>query len=128
MGHCQQPLGPSKNAFFRNRNCVSLFDYRLDPTDEIKGFRQRCYPFRPACPPNGAVAILILQASAYDSLIPWTRCKEENALSEMVVPYVEAGYPGSLALRLVAEIMSVEITEDPQSLAAMLRKVHEPSG
>ena len=120
-------FGSSKNAFFRNRNCVSLFDYRLEPTEEIKDFRRRCYPFRPAYPPNGAIAILILQPTVYDALIPWTMCKEENALSEMVVPYVEAGYPGPLPLRLVAEIMSVEITEDPKSLAAVLRKVHEPA-
>jgi len=121
-------FGSSKNAFFRNRNCVSLFDYRSEPTEEIKDFRWRCYPFRPAFPPNAPIAILILQLEAHDSLIPWTKWKEENALSEMVVPYVEAGYPGPLPLRLVAEIITVEITEDPQSLVAILRKAHETVG
>ena len=118
-------FGSSNNAFFRNRNCVSLFDYRPEPTDEIKDFRLRCYPFRPAFPPNGAIAILILRPAAYETLIPWTKWKDENVLSEMVVPHVEAGYPGPLPLRLVEEIISIEITEDTQSFAAQLRKIHE---
>lgn len=121
-GTLQTTFGPSNNAFFRNRNCVSLFDYRPEATEEIEDFRGRCYPFRPAFPPNGGIAILILQPAAYDALIPWTRWKDEKALREMVVPYVEAGYPGPLPLCLVAEIMSLEITEDPKSLAAHLRK------
>ena len=121
-------FGSSKNAFFRNRNCVSLFDYRLELTEEIKDFRRRCYPFSPARPPNGAIAILILNPEVCGALIPWTAWKEKEAWSEMVVPHVEAGYPGPLPFRLVSEIISVEITEDPQSFAAMLRKVHEPAG
>ncbi len=121
-------FGFSDNAFFRNRDCVSLFDYRPVATEEIKDFRLRCYPFRPAFPPNGGVAILILQPTAYNVLIPWTRWKDENALREMVVPHVEAGHPGPLPLRLVAEIISVEITEDAGSLAARLRKISETRG
>lgn len=117
-------FGFSDNAFFRNRNCVSLFDYRSEPTEEIKELRSRCDPFRPAFPPNGGIAILILRPSAYEGLIPWTRWRDENASREMVVPQVETGYPGPLLLRLVAEIISLEITEDPESFAAQLRKVH----
>jgi hypothetical protein len=118
-------FGSSKNAFFRNRNCVSLFDYRLAPTDEIKDFRRRCYPFTPARPPNGPIAVLILHPKVCSVLIPWTKWKEEEAWSEIIVPYIEAGYPGPLPLRLVAEIISIQRTEDPQSYAAMLRKAHE---
>ena len=121
-------FGSSKNAFFRNRNCVSLFDYRLEPTEEIKDFRRRCYPFAPARPPNGPVAVLILNPEVCGVLVPWTKWKEEEAWSEMVVPYVEAGYPGPLPFRLVSEIISVQQTEDPHSYAAMLRRIHEPAG
>jgi hypothetical protein len=63
--------------------------------------------------PNESIAILILKPEAYGALMPWTRWKEEKAWSEMVVPYVEAVYPGPLPLCLVSEIISVEITEDP---------------
>ena len=118
-------FGYAINGFFRKRNCVSLFDYRLEPNEEIKDFRRRCYPFSPARPPNGAIAALILKSGVYSALVPWTKWKEEQAWNEMVVPYVEAGYPGPLPFRLVSEIISVEQTEDPRSYAAMLRRIHE---
>jgi hypothetical protein len=61
-------------------------------------------------------------AVGYDDLVPWTIWKEKRDFNEMIVPHVEVGYPGPLPLRLVGEIISVEITEDPQSHAALLRK------
>ena len=121
-------FGFSNNSFFRNRDCVSLFDYRSEPTEEIRSFRLRCYPFRPADPSNEGIAILILQSKVYGNLVPWTLWKEERAFREMVVPHVETGYPGSISLSMVEEIISVEITEDPKSSAAQLRKIHETRG
>jgi hypothetical protein len=121
-------FGSSQNSFFRNRNHVSLFDYRLEPTGEIKDCRHRCYPFSPASPPNGPVAVLFLKPEVSHALVPWTKWKEEEAWSEMVVPYVEVGYPGPLPFRLVSEVISVERTEDPHSHAAMLRRIREPAG
>ena len=126
-GMFKTTFGSSTNAFFRNRNCISLFDYRPALPQEIRIFRYRCYPFQPASPGNG-IAILILQPEAYDFLIPWTQWKDEKAWGEMVVPHAEAGYPGSLPLRLIAEIISVEITEDPDSLVAQFRKIREIVG
>jgi hypothetical protein len=127
-GMLQTTFGSSTNAFFRKRNCVSLFDYRPALTEEIEGFRRHCYPFRPASPGNGGIAILILQSAAHEVLIPWTLWKDEQAWGEMVVPHVEVGYPGTLSLGLVAEIISVEITEDRDSLAAQLRNIREAVG
>jgi hypothetical protein len=127
-GELPTTFGSAKNSFFRNRNCVSLFDYRLAPTGEIKDFRLRCYPFTPARPPNGPIAILILDPEVCSVLIPWTKWKEEKAWSEMIVPYIEAGYPGPLPFRLVEDIISLERKEDPHSYAAMLRKAFEPTG
>jgi hypothetical protein len=118
-------FGYPKNGFFRSRDCVSLFDYRAPVTEEIRDFRCRCYPFAPARPPNGPISILFISPEAYEVLVPWTKWKEDSALSEMVVPYVEAGYPGPLPLRLIDELISVELTEDPNSLAARLRNARE---
>ena len=110
-------------AFFRKRNCVSLFDYRLEPTDQIRDFRMRCPPFQPARPDSDGIAILILKPEVDLALIPWTRWKEENALRDMVVPYVEAGYPGSISIDLIDEVICLKIEEDPKSLSAKLRKL-----
>ena len=116
------------NAFFNNRDCVSLFDYRQKPNNKVTDFRGRCDPLKPAYPPNGPIAILILKPSVYDDLIPWTLRNKEKAFSEQIVPYVEVGYPGAIPLSHVEEIISVEITEDPKSFAAQLRKIFEANG
>jgi hypothetical protein len=65
------------NAFFKNRNCVSLFDYRPEPTEEINDFRSRCYPFQPARLPSKGIAILFLKSEYWENLVPWTQSKEE---------------------------------------------------
>ena len=90
-GELPTTFGYPRNGFFRNRDCVSPFDYRAPPTEDISEFRRRCYPFTPALPPNSAIAILYVKPEAYDALVPWTKWKEEDALDEMVVPYVEVG-------------------------------------
>jgi len=115
-------FGYVANGFFRKRNCVSLFDYRLEPTDKIRNFRMRCSPFQPALPDSDGIAILVFKPDVHAALIPWTRWKEENAFSDMVVPYVEAGYPGSISIDLIDEVICLKIEEDPNSLAAKLRK------
>jgi len=117
-------FGNGANAFFRKRNCVCLFDYRLEPTDKIRDFRMRCSPFQPAGPDSDGIAILLLKADSYTALIPWTRWKEEDALSEMIVPYVEAGYSGSISIDLIDEVICLKIKEDPNSLSAQFRKAH----
>jgi len=110
------------NAFFRKRNCVSLFDYRQQPTDE--NARNKCSPFQPARsdPGSDGIAILFLKPEAYADLIPWTRSREEEAWREQIVPYVEAGYPGSISIDLIDEIICLELEEVPDSHAAILRK------
>jgi len=57
----------------------------------------------------------------YAALIPWTRWKEEEAWSDQVVPYVEAGYPGSIPINLIDEVICLTLEENPNSFAAKLR-------
>ena len=117
-------FGYVANGFFRKRNCVSLFDYRLAPTDQIRDFRMRCSPFQPARQNSDGVAILLLKPDVHAALIPWTQWKEESALDDMVVPYVEAGYPGSLSIDLIDEVICLKIEEDPNSLATKLQEFY----
>lgn len=117
-------FGFSRNGFFRKRKCVSVFDYRQTATETVKKFREHCLPFLPL-KPNAGIAVLILELAAHDVLIPWTMSKGDSAAGEMVVPYVEAGYPEPLPLGLIAEIITIELTENPNSLSAIVRKAHE---
>jgi hypothetical protein len=76
----------------------------------------------PGQPGDDGVAILILKPEIHSLLVPWTRWKEENALSEMVVPYVEAGHLGPISTDLIDQMFVVKIEEDPMSFTARLRK------
>ena len=118
---CSLPttFGYLANGFFRNRNCVSLFDYRLGATDTIEDYRARCWPFQTA---RDGIAILVLKPDIHADLIPWTRWKEEEAWSEQVVPYVETGYPGPISIDLIEEVICLTVEEDLNSLASKLRK------
>ena len=112
-------FGYLSNGFFRKRNCISLFDYRLEVTDQIREFRTRCRPFQRA---RDGIALLILMPDIYDALVPWTLWKDEEAWGDQVVPYVEAGYRGSISIDLIDEIICLTLEEDPNSIAARIRK------
>jgi len=43
----------------------------------------------------------------------------------MIVPYVETGYPGPMSLDLVSEIITLEVTEDPDSILAVFRRARK---
>lgn len=120
-GDLPTTFGSSTNSFFRNRGCISVFDYRAPPDGEIIDFRRRCYPFQPASPGGEGIVVLILNPSVHERLLPWTLWQDEKAYTEMVVPYVEAGHVGPLSLHLVDRVIYMRRTEDPNSLAAMLR-------
>jgi hypothetical protein len=126
-GSFATPFG-SSNSYFRRRGCVSVFDFREPPTEEIRVFRTRCWPFQPAQPGNGGIAILLLKQSLHDRLIPWTHWKEESAYGEMVVPHVEAGHPGPIPTTEVSEVVFLRRSEDPNCLAAALRRARQNAG
>jgi hypothetical protein len=114
-------FGSSSNAYFRKRGCVALFDYRSTPTEEIRFHRSKCWPLMPAHDCKGGIAILLLKPEACDGLISWVESKKNGVPSEMIVPYVEAGYPGAISIELVDEVVCLKLEEDPNCLAARLR-------
>jgi hypothetical protein len=119
-------FGHSKNSYFRNRGCVSVFDLRTPPPDE--NFLWRCSPFSPARDPQG-LAIFILSSAACADLLPWTGWKVEQAWGEMIAPYVEAGYRGLLPLTLIDELLEVVVVaDDPDPLIATLLEARRRTG
>jgi len=118
-------FGSSSNSFFKNRGCVSIFDYRSPADETIREFRMRCWPFQPAMAGGEGIAVLILKVSTYGNLVPWTKWKEENALREMVVPYVEAGHPGPIPLSEIEQVILLHVAENPTSLSARLRRARD---
>lgn len=112
-------FGLRSNSFFLRRGCVSLFDYRTIPDDP--DCRRRCWPLQAAEPGGDGIAILFIDSALHDRLIPWTKWNDERAWSEVVVPYVEAGFLGPLPLTHIERVVLVTVLEDPNSLAAIVR-------
>ena len=117
----------STNSFFRKRGCVSFFDYRSASLKQINDSIGKCSPFRlrasdPEMDFEPRVAYLFLSNTAHGQLIPWTKWKEEKALSEKIVPFVEAGYPGPVPITLIEEVLRVTIDFPTDSIVAILRR------
>lgn len=108
QGQRETTFGSSRQSYFRKRGCVSVFDYRSASYQQIYNASCKCSPFRvPRA--NGELAYLFLSKEQHDRLLPWTEWKEEQALSDMIVPHVEAGYPGNIPIRSIEEVWRVTI-------------------
>jgi hypothetical protein len=118
-GSYSTTFGSSGNSFFRNRDCVSLFDFKSPTPEKIDEYAERCWPLQPVSEDDG-IAVLFISESLYPALLPWTLWKEQEAYREIVVPYIEAGHPGPIPIEKVDEILIVSVIEDTNSLAAAL--------
>jgi hypothetical protein len=111
--------GASANSFFRHRGCVSVFDYRSMSPEQLEDSIRKCSVFQTHML-GPELAILFLAPFDYGVLIPWTKWKEEQARN-VIVPYVEAGYPGNIPITSIEEVLlvKVEIQERPIAHAIM---------
>lgn len=114
-------FGFSQNSFFRKLGYISVFDYRIPPTEKIKDYRSRCYPLQAAIPGTEGIMIMIFNPSIYDVLIPWTKWEEQGDQKQMVVPYGEAGHPGPISIDKIDKLIHVRFEEEPYSYVATLR-------
>ena len=119
-GQFPTTFGFSSNSFFRKRGCVSLFDYRFASAEQIDTSISKCSPFyMPRS--DHKIAYLFLSADDHHRLILWTKWNEEQS-SEMIVPYVEAGYPGCISITSIEEVLRVIIDYPPDPLIEALEK------
>jgi hypothetical protein len=119
-GELKTSFGFSKNSYFKNKGCVSVFDYRNIYGEEPQKHMHKCRPTNPLSADSG-IAILIFKPEIYPKLRSWKEWRKED-LSQMVIPHLEAGYFGSIPLSLVEKVIIVTISEDQNSLVVMLRK------
>ncbi len=103
-GGGEKTFGFGSNGFFRKRECVSMFDLREPNHEEFDFSLMKCHPLQPLTTKGRSVAVLFLADSAYPRLVSWSHWKKEEAWSQMIVPYVEAGFPGPLCLNDVSRI------------------------
>lgn len=122
-GRLQSTFGSSDISYFRQRDCVCLFDLFHSTPLEQEQHLSRCWPFAPARPGCG-IAILLLAQHAHGTVITYESAKRDGALKEMIVPHVEAGYPGDMPLEAIEELIEVEVEAVPGSPLRMLREAH----
>lgn len=115
------------NSFFRKRGCVSVFDYRSASSEQIGDAIGKCSPYN--LPPTNPellyepkIAFLFLTGTACEQLVPWTRWKEEEAWGDQIVPWVEAGYPGSIPITLIEAVLLVTIDYPLDDIASILHR------
>lgn len=100
-------FGNTENGYFRQRGCVSFFDYRDYGSPEWQQHAYKCTPTQILCRAE-SIVLLILCASQFSKLISWRQWKEDEAWSQRVVPHVEAGYPGQVSLRYITEVLYID--------------------
>ena len=120
-GDLPTTFGFSSNSFFRKRGCISVFDYRFATNKQIDESLSKCSPF-PGTSDGKELAYLFLSKGLYDRLILWTKWKEEQSWGQMIVPYVESGYPGSIPIGLIDEVYRINIHPSQSSLAKRFRR------
>jgi len=119
-GELETSFGSSENSYFKNNGCVSVFDYRNISREEPQKHMYKCHPTKPLSADSG-MAILIFKPEIYPKLRSWTEWREGDQ-REMVVPYVEAGFFGSIPLALVEKVIIVTMSEDKNSFAVRLNQ------
>lgn len=97
-------FGNTKTGFFRLRNCVSFFDYRQYGTKQWREHVNKCRPTQ-IMGHGDEIAIFFLSDCRLESLIPWSRWKDEAAYSQQVVPYIEIGHEGFVSLEYISKIL-----------------------
>ncbi|MCG7996604.1 MAG: hypothetical protein JAZ06_14405 [Candidatus Thiodiazotropha taylori] len=112
-------FGNAANSLYRINNCVSVFDYESPSSEKWQDHMWKCSPLLKSDEED--LAFLFLSEEAKNKLIRWVDIKGEWT-SERVVPYVEAGYPGTLLLSNIVEILIVNVLVDKNSLAYKLKQ------
>jgi hypothetical protein len=104
-GELETSFGSSKNSYFKNNGCVSVFDYRNIYGEEPQKHMYKCHPTNPLSADSG-IAILIFKPEIYPKLKSWEGWRDGDQ-RQVVVPYVEAGFFGSISLALVEKVIIV---------------------
>jgi hypothetical protein len=121
-GRFRSSFGSSANGFCRTRNLVSVFDYRSVPDDEFERLWSWCGPYTALLRCQSRIALLFIKELNCDSLVSWKAWESEQAWEQMMVPYVEAGYPAPLPLEAIEEIVEVRTRRPVSSLERALQK------
>ena len=124
-GELKTSFGSSSNSYFKNKGCVSVFDYRNIHEEEPQEHMYKCSPTSPLTPEEGIV-IFILKEKFYNKLVLWDGWKQDD-LRQMVVPHVEAGFPDAIELSQIGEALFVTMDETESTCVFRILSTPVPS-
>lgn len=104
----------SQVSFFRALGCVSVFDLRAATDDQVEEVMGKYNFLNPAFCANRPV-FMILSKNLHNSLLPWTKWNKTRNQLEMVIPRVEAGFPGDVPVDRIEALIRVQV-DDPGPL------------
>lgn len=102
----------SKASYFRTRGCVCLCDLRSVSDEDLENALFK-YNFLNPLSTGDMPVFMILSHEVYADLLPWTEWKKAKPTESMVVPFIEAGYPGKITLTAVERTLIVEVKRKP---------------
>ena len=109
----------SRNSYFRNRSCVSLVDLRAVPEGEADLARAKFNYLNPG-PCKNEPVFLFLSPHDLNSVRTWPDVRKQVG-PEMIVPHIESGHPGPIALDRLARILHVSVTPSADPLLVYWR-------
>jgi hypothetical protein len=116
----RSPFGNTTNGFFRLRNCISFFDYRIYGSKKWEEHAYKCMPTQ-VFYDNQEAAFFFLKEEYFKNLVSWEKWKQEEAWSNQVVPHIEAGFENFVPLSHISEIILVK-NEEPPAILGFLPK------
>lgn len=102
----------SQASYFRTRGCVCLCDLRSVSDEDLENVLFK-YNFLNPPPTDDMPVFMILSHEVYAVLHPWTDWKKGKPTESMVVPFIEAGYPGEIPITAVERTLIVEVKRKP---------------
>lgn len=102
------------DAYFRSIGCVSLCDLRTIDDDQLEHALDAYYFLDPRHGEPDPV-FLLLSPDAVGDIISYSDAVADGGPvgGKMLVPHIEAGYPGELPLSAVAEAIFVTVHRSP---------------
>ena len=95
------------------RGWVSLYDLREPGDNEVKDALIR-YWFLRRIGKDSAHVYLIVDESAWSSLVPWKRASRDVGGKEFFIPFIEAWYPGDIPVQFIADTIMLTFHPSPR--------------
>ena len=112
LGNLSSGFGSATHSYFRLRACVSLFDFRDLPDEQLLHALDACSPWSAARACNYQAAFFFLPREAYTGLKSGREWNPKSAPGQMVVPFVEVGHPGRIPLSSIDELWEVTLKHE----------------